>query len=297
MTGAPVRAWSVAAGRRPDDQQNTNHVVFPLVVTGIERGDMPTQDPTDPPVRSRTRRQLLSTAGAVVATAGLAGCGGTVTNYEFSATPVVLPPEAGEVPEYELLDSQSLTKKRSRTIGGVTVTATVESQLAVYGDDRIGDATAARPNLGVVSTPEASVAGRSFNPLAGRSLPNLLTSEIGTSLLQRVGLDRLGHPRDRIRWERGPTFQADRNGICLGSDTTLESYAGIVGSDPATVAFVHLTRVEADSVVIVAGVHGHDVDDPTRSFVGPDNSYLSPQQFAEAGEVYRDATAALRYQE
>lgn len=55
-------------------------------------------------------------------------------------------------------------------------------------------------------------------------------------------------------------------------------------------------RVDAESVVIAATVHGHDVEDPGRAFVGPDAGYLSPAAFEGAVDTFAAATAAFEYQ-
>jgi len=224
-----------------------------------------------------SRRELLGVAPAVSVL--LAGCG-RVTRYEFSATPVALAREARGTLGYETTRHEPVRTERSRTVGGVDVTVAVESHLTAYRrPDSDGRARTTPPVLGVISTPGAVVMGRTFNPLARLSIPNLLTSEAGVRFLRRAGVDRVGHDRPRIRWERGPAFLRSRPMELLGTETTLESYAGILGGTPQTVVFVHLTRVEDDSVVIVAATHGHDVADPTRAFVGADGAYASPDRF------------------
>lgn len=226
---------------------------------------------------------------------GLAGCG-SVTNYEFSAPPVVLPTDKLTDENYQTIINEPVVAKRSRTVGDVEVTATVESHVTVYGvPNKTPRGTATEPTFGAVSTPRASVMSRSFNPLARRSLANLPTSATGVRFLQRTGLDEVGHPRSRIRWERGPTLIAGREGTCLGIETRFESYGGVLGGDPPSVAFVHLTRVAAESVVITAAIYGHDIQRPGRSFVGPDSGYLSPDVFNESAGAFADTCTALEY--
>lgn len=278
-----------------------------------------------------SRRRLLATTGAVAATAGLAGCGG-VTDYEFSADPVAVPPDEREELGYVEAVREPLVAERSGEVGGVEVEATVESRVAVYepaaaddtdgkgeregegkgkredegageGDDeRDGEgegegegSIAAAPNVGAVSTPPASVMGRSFNPLARLSLVNLITSQAGSGFLQRAGLDEIGHSRSAVAWDRGPTLVDDRAGSCLGESGTVESYAGLLGGDPPTAAYVHVLRVEPGDVLLAAAVHGRDVDRQDAPFVG-DDGYLSRDGFDAAAARFADVCGALAYE-
>gem|GEM_PF-3927124 len=242
--------------------------------------------------------------GGLGSVATLAGCG-SIRTYEFTAQPVVLPPRPRNRLGFEEVRREPVTVAQSRDVGGVQVRATVESHVAIYqatapsggASDSRGDSplSAAAPNVGVVSTPSASVLGRSFNPLAHRSLPNLITSDVGNEFLRRAGLDQVGSPRERIRWERGPTFVAERGGTCVDTSTKIESYAGVLGGDPPTVAFVHLVRVDAKSIVLAAAVHGHTVSDSGRSYVGADG-YLSRRAFDDAVGTFGDVCGAFRYE-
>lgn len=243
------------------------------------------------------RRRLLLTAGGIAAAASLAGCS-SVTDYEFTADPVVLPGEARTDLNYETVREEPVVVERSRTVGGLVINATVASRVAVYASTADREhATAEAPSVGAVSTPKASVMGRSFNPLARLSLSNLLTSETGTRVLERAGLEVVGHSRTGVGWRRGPTLIAGRDGVCMGVDTSLESYAGVLAGRPPTVAFVHLARVDADGVVIALAIHGHDVEDPGREFVGPTPGYLSPDAFDAAVDRFDRFSAALAYRE
>lgn len=240
--------------------------------------------------------------------AGLAGCG-SVSDYRFSARPVVVPPaaraELGLEPELR----ESMVAERSGEVGGADVDVTVESRMAVYesvageppetdgpGVDPVAGPTADRPTVGVVSTPRATVLGRSFNPLARLSLSTLLASEAGEAVLRRADLDEVGAPRRTVRWERGPALVAERPGSCLGESTTIGSYAGLLAGDPATAAFVHVLRVAADDVVLAVAVHGRTVSAPDGPFVGADG-YLPAATVAAAADRLARVSAALGYGE
>lgn len=234
-----------------------------------------------------SRRSLLR-AASVASVTGLAGCG-RVTDYEFRARPVVVEWGASAAPKYETVRREPVVMERSRTVAGAEVTAIMKSHLAVYRTTGDSDRASGLPQfLGVISTPEAVVVDRQFNPLVGLSLPNLLTSGAGVRFLRTVGVDRVGHSRSRVRWTRGPTFLESRAMRLLGTRTALESYAGILGGNPPSVAFVHLARAEDDSVVIVAAMHGSDVGQPDRRFVGASDAYVSAARFGRIVTTVRD---------
>jgi hypothetical protein len=250
----------------------------------------------EPSRPTSSRRRVLQTAGGITAF-WLAGCS-SVTNYEFIADPAVLPSGARERLGYRERLREAVVAERSRSVGGVEVAAVVESHVAVYepaGEREGKGGTAAAPLVGAASTPAATVRGQSFNPLARLSLSNFVASEAGQRFLRRAGLDEVGHPRNRVRWARGPTLLGGREGTCLDRPTKLETHAGVVDGDPPSVAFVHLTRVDADSVVIAAAVHGHDIGESGRQFVGPGSGYLAPAEHDAAVELFGEATEGLRY--
>lgn len=257
-----------------------------------------------------TRRRLLATAGAVATAAGLAGCG-TVSDYEFAADPVVLPAEERESLDYVETLREPIVDRRSGEVGGVDVEVTVESRLAVYepavaGDrsadgsagasrDGAGGPAATVPNVGALSTPRASVMGRSFNPLARLSLGDLLADEAGSGVLARVGLGAVGHDRSTVAWARGPVLLDERAGSCLGESTTLRGYAGLLAGDPPTAAYVHLLRVDPDDVLLAAAVHGRDVDARDAPFVGRDG-YIPVDDYEVAADRFDRACAELGYE-
>jgi len=253
-----------------------------------------------------SRRRFLRGVAGVGASAAVAGCG-AITTYEFSTEPVVLPERSRTRMGYEETLREPVVAERSREVAGVEVEATVESHVAIYetvtgsesgrtpqADDGDGP-TASTPSVGVASTPRATVSGRSFNPLARLSLANLVTSDAGNAFRRRVGLDRVGVPRERVRWERGPEFVAEREATCVGARVTIESYAGILGGESPTVAVVHLVRADAESVVLPAAVHGRTVADVRGSLVGPDG-LLSHDAFDAAVETFVTACEAFQYE-
>ncbi|MBV0925689.1 hypothetical protein KTS45_15910 [Halomicroarcula limicola] len=131
-------------------------------------------------------------------------------------------------------------------------------------------------SVGVLSTPAASVAGQSLNPLARLGLSDLLTNPGAESFLGSAGVGS-----GDVNWERGPTRLATGETTVLGEATALETYAGVLGGAEPSVVYLHLARVEnGKSVVVAAGVHGGPVADTGRPFVGADG-YLSRSELDE----------------
>ena len=245
----------------------------------------------DPLVAGRSRRAFVRGLGALTVLGS--GCS-ALTSYEFAAPPVVLPADDRRALGYVDAGQGTHTLERTREVGGTEVTATVESAISLYRPEGApGSPAAPAPTVGVVSTPRATIQGRAFNPLTRLSLGNLVTSEAGTEFLRRVDLDRLADP-GAVTWIRGPTFLAGREGSCLDTATRIESYAGLLAGEPNAVAFVHLTRVAADSVVIVAAVHGHEVQQRERAYLGQDG-FIPTTAFDAAVETYRRAIEGLAY--
>jgi len=137
------------------------------------------------------------------------------------------------------------------------------------------------------------VDGRRYNPLARLSLAALLDSERGRGFLERVGLADVGHRRAALAWARPPRPVATREATCLGRPARLRSYAGVLAGEPRSVAYWHLLRVEAASVVLAAAVHGRDVARPA-PLVGPEG-YLEHAAVDAAAGLLAGVCGALRY--
>lgn len=247
------------------------------------RPESDARDPGD--ARGRSRRGFLRTAGVVAATVGAAGCG-RVGRYEFHATPVVLPPRRRRQLGYEAVRGDVLATEHTGRAGGGAVVATVETEVRVYEstERRLGGVA----SVGVASTPAAVVGGRPLNPLADQSLGDLLTSDAGVAFLERAGLRHVGHRRPAVRWARDPEEVTTARGSCLGRRTELRGYVGLLAGEPPSVAAIHVTRVDADSTVVAALVHGHDVEGSDRPLVGS-GGYLD----AASVEAGTDALGAV----
>lgn len=110
--------------------------------------------------------------------------------------------------------------------------------------------------VGVLSTPQASVAGESVNPLADLETPDLLDRAVARRTLARAGVS----DADVLEWTAGPRPTDPAGGpstaVLLGQETAVESFVGVAAgeSTPWGVG-VHVARVDADDHVVVAGVH------------------------------------------
>lgn len=228
------------------------------------------------------RRGFLRAAGATALVAGLAGCS-DVTNREFTADAVVLPDDAQSELGFIEAAEQRDRREISRTVAGQEVQATVESFVSAYAE-MDGELT-----LAVLSTPAASVAGQTLNPLARLGLGDLLTNDAAESFLRSAGVGGSG----QVDWERGPELLGTTEGTLLGESVTVESHAGILSGESSNVVYLHVARVQTGgSVVIAAGVHGFGVESTTRDYVGADG-YVSGADFDDIVATVVDADAEL----
>jgi phage tail-like protein len=113
--------------------------------------------------------------------------------------------------------------------------------------------------LATLSTPDASVAGQSANPLVGMETRELLQHEAARAALRRAGVT----DADAVEWRVGPRQLGgldDRAMTLLGTETRLESFAGVVnGTDGPWLVGVHVGRMTDGNHVVAAGVHRHPV--------------------------------------
>ena len=260
-----------------------------------------------------SRRRFLQLAGAAAGAGLLAGCSG-LTNREFIADAVVLPEEDQDELGFAPVVERTERREFSETVGGQDVTATVESAVSVYVDADLeldfGTATATgtatnetgslddvngetlsggQLSVGVLSTPAATVAGQSLNPLARLGLADMLTSDQAESFLTDAGVSE----GDSVEWERDPTELSTSEGTLLDQDVTVETHAGVVSGETPNATYLHMARVETDSSVVIAvGLQSFDVDDTSKDLVGPDG-YVTESELDEARSTVTDVDAAL----
>ena len=110
--------------------------------------------------------------------------------------------------------------------------------------------------VGAFSTPKAEQVGQTLNPVARLSAGELVTSDRGRSLLRESGVLAEAGIEDRGAEFLGFAPAGERSTQLLGSETTLESYAGVVrDGDVLRLVLVHVARADAgDDVAFVAGV-------------------------------------------
>jgi hypothetical protein len=117
--------------------------------------------------------------------------------------------------------------------------------------------------LGVLSTPDASVAGESANPLVGMETSELLQHEgVRRGLLKQSGFA----DSETLEWRAGPTavgpdagyLVGGREGTCmlLGNETRLRPFIGVVESeDGLWGVLLHVARVtDGDHVVAASAI-------------------------------------------
>ncbi|MDY7082375.1 MAG: DUF6517 family protein, partial [Halobacteria archaeon] len=149
---------------------------------------------------SLTRRSLIKSGASIAFLTGVSGCTGLedinlsqVQSYSFTALPVELEESPPEMSYSETNTGQD-TVERNPDIAGVGAKVTITNQFAVYESDN--------DTLGMLSSPLAEVPAvdRSLNPLATKSMREVLTGQEGESFLRTAGV--VENPD--VTWARGP---------------------------------------------------------------------------------------------
>jgi hypothetical protein len=197
----------------------------------------------------RTRRAVA--AVLLLWLVASAGCVGFVTgtgDLTFEANDVVVSQEATSETGYEAVRDTPVNRSRTLTVAGQERTVTVVNQVAEYQRNislgPLGEAPLAR--VTVFSSPEVEVAGRTLNPLADRSNPELVRS-LQTSYERVEDVEAVGN----------------RTVTVLGTETTVTRFAAeaTIGGGQTIDVYVHLTKVRTGSdFVVVAAVHPQQVD-------------------------------------
>lgn len=258
--------------------------------------------------RTVNRRRFLRAASVTAGAAAFAGCS-DLTNREYIADTVVLPEAAQEELGFPAVVERTERRTIEGSAGGQEFSATIQSSISVYAEtdiefepqtetgsptgtpgtgsvgtldeDTLGGGTI---SVGALSTPAARVAGDSVNPLADRSLAELLTADAAESFLTAAGVG----DGDTVEWRRGPEQLSTAEGTLLDRDVTVETHAGLVSGGTPNAAYLHMARIETDnSVVITAGVQSFDVEDANRAFVGEDG-YRTESELADVRSTVID---------
>lgn len=191
------------------------------------------------------RRDVLSGAGLALAGA-VAGCAGLAGDE-----PITFAADRGTVPEsvaddegYELADTSTQTIEREFEVGGQTRTVEVRNRVTEYDKavdlGPVGEIRAA--TFTVLTTPQVSVLGQTFNPVSDMSAEDL-ADQIQSQYEDISGLEPVGEGSVTI----------------LGTETTQTKFEGQV----RTVAgqeldiFLHLTDPVENGDDFVIGVGGY----------------------------------------
>ncbi|ELZ47822.1 hypothetical protein C464_07870 [Halorubrum coriense DSM 10284] len=210
------------------------------------------------------RRGLLAALAASTSVA-LAGCAGEDGSYEFDAEPAEVP-ESAYVDGYTGSEPESYTIDREFNVTGVNARVTATTWVARYSNPTTQSA------LFVASTPNASVAGQSVNPLVRVEGADLIQRLLDQINQQDVGGGNADIETDDIE-SRG-----EETRTILGEETTVSVFATTIsaeveGAGNSTgsvedipvllyIATVQHTAADADSedVIAVAGIHPEQVD-------------------------------------
>lgn len=177
---------------------------------------------------------MLRLAGAALVT-GLAGCS---TAQRREASPVALD-GGGPSAQYGL--ERVMTPTRTVSPDGLDVEVTVVSHAASY--HREGQGFLTDVGAGLLATPTMNDVGQSLNPLANRPLADLLTSDVARPLVEELGVES--------GWATTPTPVGQASGPLLGTETTVETFAGHTNDDE--LALVGMTRVSHDGDAVLVG--------------------------------------------
>ncbi|WP_128905245.1 DUF6517 family protein [Halorubrum amylolyticum] len=208
------------------------------------------------------RRELLA-AVAVSASTAVAGCTGTENgSYEFDAEPAHVPPAAASEAGYEGKAPESFTLEQEFDVVGVNAQVSATTWAAGYESPDDGSV------LFVASTPDASVAGQSVNPLvraddtemARRLLTQLNRRGIGGNNAE-IGTGNAENRGTRTRAVLGEN--AEISVLETTVETEAESGAGNEGSGAAedVPAYLYVGAVpHREDVIALVGMHPTAVD-------------------------------------
>lgn len=192
----------------------------------------------------------MTGVGAGIATA-TAGCMGDfdpsrITSVSFEAGPVVLAPDPAGI-DYRRVAMTEETIERNPQVAGAGVEVELTNHAAVY--ESLAD------TLGLLASPDASVASRSVNPLASDPVDELLASDVGEEMLRSLGVVE----QSTVTWVEGPEQVGGGEGELLGQPAAIRSFAGVTeGSGFLLVTAARVT--DAGDVVVAANTQQRDGD-------------------------------------
>ncbi|WP_430505248.1 DUF6517 family protein [Haloparvum sp. PAK95] len=173
----------------------------------------------------------------------LAGCTGGALS--FAASPATVDEAALDEANYTGQAPEQVTINETVEVAGMSKQVSATTWTASYA------ANDTPATLVVASTPDATVAGQSVNPIARLT---------GKELLQRVAQE-IGN-RDQVDLEDVEVVQRENREI-LGTQTEVTTFATTASTEQGDVPIrIHLASVshQGDAVVLV-GVHPEEVDE------------------------------------
>ncbi|MFC7138871.1 DUF6517 family protein [Halosimplex aquaticum] len=201
-----------------------------------------------------SRPRGLAIALAIVLALAGGGCVGFLTGsqpYEFAANATEVDQSTLESTEYRLASSESPNRTLNVTVGGQTRQVSLSSEVRKYNRTvtLAPGVEGEFARFSVYSTPAATVAGQSVNPVGDwstdRIVRRLVSSTSGLSNVQ---------------------FESNRSVQFLGAERTVSAYGASqsMGGVETNVT-IHLSMVEHDGDnVIAVAVHPERVDERSR---------------------------------
>jgi len=185
------------------------------------------------------RRALVGLVAVVL----LAGCTGGALS--FSASPATVEADALAAADYAGGPPEQVTVNESVEVGGASRQVTATTWTATY------DANGTPASLVVASTPDATVAGQSVNPLARLS---------GRELLERLAqeVDNAGG----VDLQDLEVVEREEREV-LGTRTEVTTFATTASTEQGDVPVrIHLASVSHEGdVVVLVGVDPEEVDE------------------------------------
>ncbi|MGZ0748637.1 DUF6517 family protein [Haloparvum sp. AD34] len=173
----------------------------------------------------------------------LAGCTGGALS--FAASPATVDEAALDEANYTGQAPEQVTINETVEVAGMSKQVSATTWTASYA------ANDTPATLVVASTPDATVAGQSVNPIARLT---------GKELLQRVAQE-IGN-RDQVDLEDVEVVQRENREI-LGTQTEVTTFATTASTEQGDVPIrIHLASVSHQGdVVVLVGVHPEEVDE------------------------------------
>lgn len=201
------------------------------------------------------RRELLTGTGLALGTA-VAGCSTVLGDLTFVADTARVAESVSDDTGYELAETTTRTVERTIEVAGQSRDVEVTNELAEYEKQvdlgPLGERRAAI--FTVLSTPQISVLGQTFNPVGEMSVAELA---------------------DRIQSQYDGIYDLERDGegsvTILGTETTQTRFSGEVevAAGRRIDAFVHLSEpvADGDDFVVAVGAYPQRLPDEERNIL------------------------------